>query len=75
MSQTPLPEQVEPSVGLSSNFELMSSKDVACHMTSYDWELFNCVHEVRRGQHYCHSHISPFLKFENVSPPFDVPPA
>lgn len=24
----------------------MSSKDVACHMTSYDWELFYCVHEV-----------------------------
>lgn len=24
----------------------MSSKDVAYHMTSYDWELFHCVHEV-----------------------------
>ncbi|CAG09962.1 unnamed protein product, partial [Tetraodon nigroviridis] len=44
-SLSPLPEQVEPSAGLSSNFELMSSKDVACHMTSYDWELFSCVHE------------------------------
>lgn len=50
MPQTPLPEQVEPFAGLSSNFELMSSKDVACHMTSYDWELFNCVHEVGLGQ-------------------------
>lgn len=46
LAQSPLPEQVEPSAGLSSNFELMSSKDVACHMTSYDWELFYCVHEV-----------------------------
>lgn len=46
LAQCPLPEQVEPSTGLSSNFELMSSKDVACHMTSYDWELFYCVHEV-----------------------------
>lgn len=46
LAQSPLPEQVDPSAGLSSNFELMSSKDVACHMTSYDWELFYCVHEV-----------------------------
>lgn len=44
--QTPLPEQEGPSSGLLSNFELMSSKDVAYHMTSYDWELFHCVHEV-----------------------------
>ncbi|TNN03011.1 hypothetical protein fugu_000040 [Takifugu bimaculatus] len=50
-SLTPLPEQVEPSAGLSSNFELMSSKDVACHMTSYDWELFNCVHELELIYH------------------------
>lgn len=34
-------------MGLMSSFELMSSKDVAYHMTAYDWELFHCVHEVR----------------------------
>lgn len=44
--QSPLPEQEAPSVGLMSSFELMSSKDVAYHMTAYDWELFHCVHEV-----------------------------
>ncbi|KAM3607993.1 uncharacterized protein V6R79_017323 [Siganus canaliculatus] len=44
-SLTPLPEQEGPSTGLLSSFELMSSKDVAYHMTSYDWELFHCVHE------------------------------
>lgn len=26
----------------------MSSKDLAYQMTIYDWELFNCVHEVSR---------------------------
>lgn len=45
--QSPLPEQEAPSAGLMSSFELMSSKDVAYHMTAYDWELFHCVHEVR----------------------------
>ncbi|XP_056145905.1 rap guanine nucleotide exchange factor 4 isoform X2 [Lampris incognitus] len=44
-SLTPLPEQEGPSTGSVSSFELMSSKDVAYHMTVYDWELFHCVHE------------------------------
>ncbi|KAM4609458.1 rap guanine nucleotide exchange factor 4 [Polymixia lowei] len=44
-SLTPLPEQEGPSAGSVVNFELMSSKDVAYHMTVYDWELFHCVHE------------------------------
>uniref|UniRef100_A0A3B1J874 Rap guanine nucleotide exchange factor 4 n=1 Tax=Astyanax mexicanus TaxID=7994 RepID=A0A3B1J874_ASTMX len=44
-SLTPLPEQEGPSVGSMSNFELMSSKDLAYQLTMYDWELFNCVHE------------------------------
>ena len=46
-SQVPLPEQEGPSAGSLATFELMSSKDVAYHLTVYDWELFNCVHEVR----------------------------
>lgn len=45
-SLSPLPEQEAPSAGLMSSFELMSSKDVAYHMTAYDWELFHCVHEL-----------------------------
>ncbi|XP_066497445.1 rap guanine nucleotide exchange factor 4 isoform X2 [Hoplias malabaricus] len=44
-SLTPLPEQEGPSAGSLSSFELMSSKDLAYHMTLYDWELFSCVHE------------------------------
>ncbi|KAM3862025.1 LOW QUALITY PROTEIN: rap guanine nucleotide exchange factor 4 [Diretmus argenteus] len=44
-SLTPLPEQEGPSTGSVASFELMSSKDVAYHMTVYDWELFHCVHE------------------------------
>lgn len=47
--QTPLPEQEGPSTGSLASFELISSKDVAYHMTAYDWELFHCVHEVQLG--------------------------
>uniref|UniRef100_A0A673ALJ4 Rap guanine nucleotide exchange factor 4 n=1 Tax=Sphaeramia orbicularis TaxID=375764 RepID=A0A673ALJ4_9TELE len=50
-SLTPLPEQEGPTTGSLSSFELMSSKDVAYHMTSYDWELFHCVHELELIYH------------------------
>ncbi|XP_051815156.1 rap guanine nucleotide exchange factor 4 [Acanthochromis polyacanthus] len=50
-SLTPLPEQEGPSTGSLATFELMSSKDVAYHMTSYDWELFHCVHELELIYH------------------------
>uniref|UniRef100_A0A671YND8 Rap guanine nucleotide exchange factor 4 n=1 Tax=Sparus aurata TaxID=8175 RepID=A0A671YND8_SPAAU len=50
-SYTPLPEQEGPATGLLASFELMSSKDVAFHMTSYDWELFHCVHELELIYH------------------------
>ncbi|XP_051479127.1 rap guanine nucleotide exchange factor 4 isoform X11 [Apus apus] len=45
-SLAPLPEQEGPSTGTVGTFELMSSKDLAHQMTIYDWELFNCVHEL-----------------------------
>uniref|UniRef100_A0A669E384 Rap guanine nucleotide exchange factor 4 n=1 Tax=Oreochromis niloticus TaxID=8128 RepID=A0A669E384_ORENI len=51
LSSTPLPEQEGPSTGSLASFELMSSKDVAYHMTSYDWELFHCVHELELIYH------------------------
>ncbi|XP_043987442.1 rap guanine nucleotide exchange factor 4 isoform X2 [Gambusia affinis] len=47
----PLSEQEGPSLGSLANFELMSSKDVAYHMTFYDWELFHCVHELELIYH------------------------
>ncbi|XP_033842649.1 rap guanine nucleotide exchange factor 4 isoform X1 [Periophthalmus magnuspinnatus] len=50
-SLTPLPEQDGPNTGSLVSFELMSSKDVAYHMTSYDWELFHCVHELELIYH------------------------
>ncbi|XP_077393346.1 rap guanine nucleotide exchange factor 4 [Festucalex cinctus] len=45
-SLTPLPEQEGPSAGSLSSFEWMSTKDVAHYLTLYDWEIFNCVHEL-----------------------------
>ncbi|KAL2081593.1 hypothetical protein ACEWY4_023446 [Coilia grayii] len=50
-SLTPLPEQEGPSTGSLPTFELMSSKDLAYQMTLYDWELFNCVHELELVYH------------------------
>ncbi|XP_049583438.1 rap guanine nucleotide exchange factor 4 isoform X2 [Syngnathus scovelli] len=50
-SLTPLPEQEGPSAGSLSSFEWMSTKDVAYHLTLYDWELFNCVHELELIYH------------------------
>ncbi|KAM6178341.1 rap guanine nucleotide exchange factor 4 [Rhynchocyon petersi] len=50
-SLTPLPEQEGPTVGTVGTFELMSSKDLAYQMTVYDWELFNCVHELELIYH------------------------
>uniref|UniRef100_A0A8D0GBK6 Rap guanine nucleotide exchange factor 4 n=1 Tax=Sphenodon punctatus TaxID=8508 RepID=A0A8D0GBK6_SPHPU len=50
-SLTPLTEQEGPSVGTLGTFELMSSKDLAYQMTIYDWELFNCVHELELLYH------------------------
>uniref|UniRef100_A0A8D2NII9 Rap guanine nucleotide exchange factor 4 n=1 Tax=Zonotrichia albicollis TaxID=44394 RepID=A0A8D2NII9_ZONAL len=47
----PLPEQEGPSTGTVGTFELMSSKDLAHQMTIYDWELFNCVHELELIYH------------------------
>ncbi|XP_031792353.1 rap guanine nucleotide exchange factor 4 isoform X9 [Piliocolobus tephrosceles] len=50
-SLTPLPEQEGPTIGTVGTFELMSSKDLAYQMTIYDWELFNCVHELELIYH------------------------
>uniref|UniRef100_A0A8I6B2Y4 Rap guanine nucleotide exchange factor 4 n=1 Tax=Rattus norvegicus TaxID=10116 RepID=A0A8I6B2Y4_RAT len=50
-SLTPLPEQEGPTTGTVGTFELMSSKDLAYQMTTYDWELFNCVHELELIYH------------------------
>uniref|UniRef100_A0A8C6YKV0 Rap guanine nucleotide exchange factor 4 n=1 Tax=Nothoprocta perdicaria TaxID=30464 RepID=A0A8C6YKV0_NOTPE len=47
----PLPEQEGPSTGTVGTFELMSSKDLAYQMTIYDWDLFNCVHELELIYH------------------------
>ncbi|XP_072836250.2 rap guanine nucleotide exchange factor 4 isoform X1 [Pogona vitticeps] len=50
-SLTPVQEQEGPSAGTMATFELMSSKDLAYQMTIYEWELFNCVHELELVYH------------------------
>ncbi|XP_055620288.1 rap guanine nucleotide exchange factor 4 isoform X2 [Toxorhynchites rutilus septentrionalis] len=42
---TPLPEQELPTEALDMDFEALPTKDVAYHITLFDWDLFWAVHE------------------------------
>nr|XP_015199733.1 PREDICTED: rap guanine nucleotide exchange factor 3 isoform X3 [Lepisosteus oculatus]XP_015199734.1 PREDICTED: rap guanine nucleotide exchange factor 3 isoform X3 [Lepisosteus oculatus] len=42
----PLKEQQGPDQGTLDSLEQMSSKDIACQLSDYDWELFGAMHEV-----------------------------
>nr|CAD7256430.1 unnamed protein product [Timema shepardi] len=44
---TCLTEQENATEGLEVDLELFSTKELAYHMTLFDWDLFWCVHEVR----------------------------
>lgn len=46
MLQTPLPEQEGATEATEIDLELFSMKEVAYHMTLFDWDLFWSVHEV-----------------------------
>jgi Rap guanine nucleotide exchange factor 4 len=41
---TPLPEQDGPSKGTFDVIDAFRSKDLACIITRFDWDLFNAVH-------------------------------
>ncbi|TRZ11625.1 hypothetical protein HGM15179_015500 [Zosterops borbonicus] len=43
---TPHPEQLGPHVGSSDTLDLISSKDLASHLTDHDWNLFKSIHQV-----------------------------
>ncbi|NWI95589.1 RPGF3 factor, partial [Pitta sordida] len=45
-SLTPHPEQLGPHVGSSETLDLISSKDLASHLSDYDWNLFRSIHQV-----------------------------
>ncbi|XP_064591007.1 rap guanine nucleotide exchange factor 3 isoform X1 [Zonotrichia leucophrys gambelii] len=45
-SLTPHPEQLGPHAGSSDALDLISSKDLASHLTDYDWNLFKSIHQV-----------------------------
>lgn len=42
---TPLPEQEGATEGLEMDIEALTTKDLAYHMTLFDWDLFWAVHE------------------------------
>lgn len=43
--QTPLPEQEGPTEGIEIDLELLSTKELAYYITTFDWDLFWAVHE------------------------------
>uniref|UniRef100_A0A674HSI0 Rap guanine nucleotide exchange factor 3 n=1 Tax=Taeniopygia guttata TaxID=59729 RepID=A0A674HSI0_TAEGU len=43
---TPHPEQLGPHAGSSDTLDLISSKELASHLTDYDWNLFKSIHQV-----------------------------
>uniref|UniRef100_U3K715 Rap guanine nucleotide exchange factor 3 n=1 Tax=Ficedula albicollis TaxID=59894 RepID=U3K715_FICAL len=45
-AQTPHPEQLGPHAGSSDTLDLISSKELASHLTDYDWSLFKSIHQV-----------------------------
>jgi len=49
--QTCLPDQETPTEGLVTDLELYSTKELAYHMTLFDWSLFCAVHEVKAITH------------------------
>ncbi|KAJ8913862.1 hypothetical protein NQ315_003771 [Exocentrus adspersus] len=42
---TCLNEQEEPTHGIDADIEMFSTKELAYYITSFDWDLFWCVHE------------------------------
>ncbi|XP_055701573.1 rap guanine nucleotide exchange factor 4 isoform X6 [Phlebotomus papatasi] len=44
-AMTPLPEQEAATEGLDIDIEVLSTKELAYHMTLFDWDLFWAVHE------------------------------
>lgn len=42
---TPLPEQEGATDGIEMDVEALTTKDLAYHMTLFDWDLFWAVHE------------------------------
>ncbi|KAM6395085.1 rap guanine nucleotide exchange factor 3 isoform 2-T2 [Rhynochetos jubatus] len=45
-SLTPHPEQLGPHVSSAETLDLISSKDLASHLTDHDWNLFQSIHQV-----------------------------
>ncbi len=45
INQTPLPEQEGATDGIDMDLEALSTKEVAYHITLFDWDLFWAVHE------------------------------
>ncbi|XP_063808290.1 rap guanine nucleotide exchange factor 3 [Pseudophryne corroboree] len=48
---SPLPEQMGPSTSSYDILALISSKDLANHMTEHDWNLFTSIHQVELLYH------------------------
>lgn len=43
--KTPLPEQEDITEGVELDLETLGTKDLAYHITQFDWDLFWSIHE------------------------------
>ncbi|KAL0268122.1 UNVERIFIED_CONTAM: hypothetical protein PYX00_010190 [Menopon gallinae] len=53
---TIVPEQEKPTECADNDIELFSTKELAYHMTLFDWDLFSCVHEYELVYHVMGKH-------------------
>lgn len=63
LPQTPLTEQEGVTDGIDMDLEALSTKEVAYHITLFDWDLFWAVHEYELLYHtFGRHHFGKVLK-------------
>ncbi|OWK49930.1 Rap guanine nucleotide exchange factor 3 [Lonchura striata] len=66
-SLTPHPEQLGPHAGSSDTLDLISSKELASHLTDYDWNLFKSIHQVEMIHYIVGPHKSHEVATANLA--------
>lgn len=65
---TPLPEQEGATEGLEMDLEALPTKDLAYHMTLFDWDLFWAVHEYELLYHTFGRHHFNKVREQSLPP-------
>lgn len=62
--KTPLPEQEGITEGIELDLEILGTKELAYHITQFDWDLFWSIHEYELLYHTFGRHHFGKVKFE-----------